>query len=159
MAENLLWIAAQYSARTRILVWGHDSHVERGVETMGAFLARHFGSDYLVLSTAFYSGSYLADQPQGFRSYRAAPAPPGSVEAMLHRLNDAPMLLDLVRPRNDPMAAWLWQPREVRRVGTRAAEPGFVVTKLREAVDGILFVDSSTPAWTLEPPLAGRGRE
>ena len=164
MADNVRWIASRYPSRARIVVWAHDSHVMRTPKGMGDFLGRFFTADYTAVATVFYSGSYLAAEPQGFRAYQAVRAPPGTVEDILHRVgHGSSVLLDLVKAQRDPGASWLWEPRGIRQVGLRAAEPGFVDVRLRGAFDGILFVDSSTPAHSLErsglpPPQSRRPR-
>jgi len=144
MADNVGWILDKRSRGKRILVWAHDSHVNRGEaavpthnyfqgQAMGAHLARRYGDDYVAFGLFTYRGqcrgtlSYSNFKQIEFDIYTG---PTGSLDEGLHRVAQAiqsPLLMLDLRPARNPSEAfrWLTQQRPVRYVGYVAEDYGF----------------------------------
>ncbi len=160
MAANLDWVLRTLTPDARAVVWAHDVHVSHGGDPtlsfnggaqMGAYL-RRYGHDYRALTLLTYDGAYTATRSFSDHSMIAAeafPAPSGSIEAALHKL-DRPepsvgWVVDLRPARTDARAAWLQRPRPIRHVGYAAYDYGFEFTAvLPLEFDGVVFIDHSS---------------
>jgi erythromycin esterase-like protein len=118
---------------------------------MGTFI-RAMGYEYRALTLLTFDGAYSSTR--SFSDHRmieaeAFPAPPGSVEAALHRLRrldqSVGWIVDLRQARADRGAEWLWRARPIRHIGYAAYDYGFEFTAvLPLEFDGIVFVDHTT---------------
>ena len=157
MAANLDWVLRTLHPTARVVVWAHDVHVSRGGDRqrsfnggaqMGAVLAHTYGHDYRAFSPLTRRGTYSATR--SLSDYRmidaeAFPAPAGSVEAMLGAIARPPesrgVIVDLRVREDDPLGAWLWQPRPLRHIGYAAYDYGFeMLGVLPLEFDGVIFI-------------------
>ena len=72
LAQNVLWVKENYNSR--VAVWAHNSHVQNnpsmygeGAESMGYHLKKSLKEKYLIISTGFTNGKFIAvmDGPDG----------------------------------------------------------------------------------------------
>jgi erythromycin esterase len=166
MADNIGWILAQQPPGTRMVVWGHNAHVnygkERGVYTpMGEYLRRKLGSGYMSIGFLFDQGAFQAMRVggqglMGLHEFSVGPSPIDSLAAAFHRTGLALGLLDLRRcPRSGPVGAWLASPHAVREAGAFfLGEPQMwtIPVAMTERFDGLLYVDRTTRS---RPALTG----
>jgi erythromycin esterase len=160
MAANLDWALQTLAPDARAVVWAHDVHVSHGGDAalsfnggaqMGAYL-RGYGYDYRALTLLTYDGTYSATR--SFTDHRmieaeAFPAPPGSIEEVLHRLArpepSVGWIVDLRPARTDNRGDWLRRPRPIRHIGYAAYDYGFDFTAvLSLEFDGVVFIDRTT---------------
>ncbi|MEO8480493.1 MAG: erythromycin esterase family protein [Gemmatimonadota bacterium] len=161
MAANLDWALATLAPGARAIVWAHDVHVSKGGDAlrsfnggsqMGAYLARSHADGYRAFSLLTHDGSYRATR--SFTDYAqisaaAYPAPPGSVEDALHRLERPAgtlgWVLDLRPARSDSAAGWLRQLHPIRSIGYSTFDYGFELSaEMPREFDGVVFIDSTT---------------
>jgi erythromycin esterase len=88
MAENIEWILEREGAGSRIAVWAHNGHVATSsgnyMEWMGSHLRRMYGPQLVVFGFAFNQGEFQAiELEKGLRVFHVAPAPEGSLDAVL----------------------------------------------------------------------------
>jgi erythromycin esterase len=160
MAANLDWALRTLTPGARAVVWAHDVHVSHGGDPalsfnggaqMGAYV-RRYGYGYRALTLLTYDGTYTATRSFSDHSMieaEAFPAPPGSIEAVLHKLErPAPSVgwvVDLRPARTDDRGAWLRRPRPIRHIGYAAYDYGFEFTAvLPLEFDGVVFIDRSS---------------
>lgn len=159
MAENVEWILDRRGPDTKMIVWAHDSHINRGEadvpthnyfsgQSMGAHLADKFGDDYRAFGLFTYQGSCrgtisYSDFTQV--EFELFTSPVGSLDEGLHQLamlKKSPLLLMNLGPLKNK--GWLNIQRPVRYVGYVAEDYGFggryVIPK---QFDGLFFVDKT----------------
>lgn len=166
MAENIDWILGQYPKETRILVWAHDTHVNRGEavepahnyylgQGMGAILARKYGDNYRSCGLFTYAGTCLGTI--SYQDFTRIPftlytSPAGSLEEGCHRVAEiqqqSNLILNLRAIKGKEVElAWLYQRRPVRYVGYVAEDYGFGGRYvIPQQFDGIIFIDRTTAA-------------
>jgi erythromycin esterase len=166
MADNVGWILGQQPPGTRMVLWGHNAHVNYGKERggytpMGEFLRRKLGSGYLSIGFLFDQGAFQAMRVggrdlMGLHEISVGPSPIDSLAAVFHRTGLALGLLDLRScPRSGAVGAWLTSPHAVREAGAFfPGEPQMwtVPTAVTERFDGLVYVDRTTRS---RPVLAG----
>ena len=65
MAENIKWIAEELYPNKKIVLWGHNAHIQSGpfnslkTKWMGQFLEEAYGEDYFSIGLFAYKGSYF----------------------------------------------------------------------------------------------------
>jgi erythromycin esterase len=155
MAENVKWILDQ-SPKAKIVLWAHNGHVStggyRGYDPMGATLRRMYGDRMVVFGFAFNQGSFQAIQPgKGLMDHTVAPAPSGSLDAMLASTGIPNLALDIRQaPKTGPVAEWLSQPHKTRTIGAIYSEDtaaGYMADlPVQKSFDCLLFVEKTTAA-------------
>ena len=158
MAENVRWILNHEGPGAKIVLWAHNYHVSARVTdkpvTMGEHLRQTFGRNMRVFGFAFNQGSFQAiEMPlpsaRGLRDFVAAPAPEGTLDAMLASTGLRLAAIDLAAPDRD-VAAWLNQPRSTRSFGGNYSEqfPGAVFgsSVVPQLYDVLFFVERTTAA-------------
>ncbi len=150
MAENIAWILEE-NPDAKVVLWAHNAHVgesSRGYPSMGRSLAERYGEDYLSLGFTFYEGEYTAREREtgAVRTHAAGPASAESVGGTFHALGLPLFALDLRGAEQDPAAAWLTRPQDVRMMGAVAVddEQAFSRSVLLEDYDVVVFVDRMT---------------
>ena len=156
MAENAAWVLGTSGPGARMVLWAHNGHVSRDAESalgasMGSHLARRFGKDYVSFGFAFDAGSFQAIGNGTLRNFTVAPAPPGSIDAMLASTGIPLFALDLRGlPPESAAGRWLATRRMARSVGAlydeSAADKFFVRQALPRNYDVLLFVAKTTAA-------------
>ncbi len=166
MAANLQWILATEGRGTRVVLWAHNGHVQKGklgsFTTMGMHLARALRKNYMAFGFAFNQGSFQAIGRTGARSgglgeHTVGPAPPGNVGAVFARTKLPLFALDLRRrPRSGPVKAWFEIPHMMRSLGAvfSSDRASMRVVKLTELFDVMLFVDKTTRARPVKAPAS-----
>lgn len=154
-AANLRWLIEKRYPGRKAVVWAHNVHVmyahyssdfsdihlaprPRDMKPTGAFLREWLGDQvYTIGITAFDGAEGFAT---GGPTRAIAPAPPGSIEALLHAFGNQYDFLDL-RHGGSRIRS--------RGSGIVARIPKFDVirtTDLARIYDGILFIDHMLPA-------------
>jgi erythromycin esterase-like protein len=159
MADNIKWILDNNSD-AKIVLWAHNGHVATGsnygYEPMGASLRKMFGKQLVVFGFAFNQGSFQAvEMPfpskRGLRAFSLAPAPEGSLDAMLASVGLRIAAIDLRGlPQQGSAAKWFSEPRATRSIGAGYGEE-FAANFLDKQVapknyDALLFVEKTTAA-------------
>ncbi|MGK5640963.1 erythromycin esterase family protein [Streptomyces sp. URMC 126] len=154
LADTLLEFLDRSGPGTRVVLVGHNAHIQRSanaadgalaVTTMGNLLSRALGADYVAVALTGNGGETVEnvpdrDHPAGMRWGRAAvpEAVPDSVEALFTGLGGRPALV-ATRPLR-AYARWHGLPEPVR---TRL-DTAFIEVPALEAFDGIVCVPDTT---------------
>jgi erythromycin esterase len=147
MAENVQWALHNEGEKGRLLVFAHNGHVMAAKDDgrrmanvpekpplMGLPLRRAYGNGlYIVCVVAATTSEGLL---------RAKPLETGSIERTLAGVNLPLLFLD-VRTARQNMDAFAWR-STIRSVGANVSAQGLIT--LETAVDGIVFVNTLTPA-------------
>lgn len=153
MADNLLWLARERYPDRRLVVWGHNGHVmnahyvadwstlshrpvEEGMKPMGAYVSEEMGEGVYTIAFTAHSGE--ARMTTAAQARTIAPAPPGSLEDLLHGLGHEHVFLDF---RALPADHWLRRPSTM---AIREYMPERMDDWTR-VVDGVFFVDRMEP--------------
>ncbi len=150
MAENVAWILEE-NPGAKIVLWAHNAHVGESKRhlSMGRVLAERYGEGYLSLGFTFYEGEYTAREREtsALGTHTAGSAPAESVGGTFHTLGLPLFALDLRTATQDPAAAWLTEPQDLRMMGAFAVadEQAFSSpTVLTDDYDVVVFVDRMT---------------
>jgi erythromycin esterase-like protein len=158
MADNVKWILDN-NPKAKIVLWAHNAHVstanQDGYEWMGATLRKMFGEQMVVFGFAFNEGSFRAiEMPStkgGLRNFTVAPAPEGSLDAMLAAAGLSIAAIDLRKlPKQGEVAKWFSEPRVMRSLGAVYSEQSaadYLQPQLAQKnYDALLFVEKTTAA-------------
>jgi erythromycin esterase len=151
MAENASWLLEHAPAGTRMLLSAHNDHIARSAGSMGDWLSKRFGPDYLIVGCTFHHGRYNAyplfvSRSGGPEPQRAAVPPVGSIENELHQTGSPALILDLRQAKNEAGAAWLTRPLNLRSVGWKAQFIEFSPRVLSNEFDALIFFDEASPS-------------
>ena len=153
MAENLMWALQREGPDGRIVVWAHNTHLQKSpmlwrrgsMTTLGEYAESMLGADYLSIGFTYSQGT-----PSGWVSYQteiSKPSPPGSLDEGLGMVGLPLFLLDLRdAPREGPVHEWLNQEREQRG----SALPPHQVNPAK-AWDVLFHIDRISPARVYKP--------
>lgn len=156
MGENLAWLANEYYAGQKIIVWAATSHCLRDPQaisfsmdgkasiykdyiTMGQTAFAHLGNDlYTIAFTAFSGkiGFANRDVPQT----EISPAPEGSLPALLHQDGRPILFLDFRTDTATP-GHWLQQEYSDRPLGH-----SIMKTAWARQYDAVIFTDLLEPS-------------
>jgi erythromycin esterase len=146
-AENLLWLAEDYFAGKKVLVWAHNLHISAcgpaGTEepgtrlSMGTLVKQRLGDQAYALGVVGYQGqwAWLDNPPIAY-----AAAPPDSLEEAWGQAGMEKAFVDLRGCRGD--GHWLMQPRS-GYLDQQAAEQ--VMVRWPLVYDGVVFFREMTP--------------
>lgn len=167
MAENVRWVLEREGEAAKVVLWGHNVHMADAIAAhrpdssswAGRHLRRMYGDDMVVVGILFGRGGFRAieAEPSGeLRDFSVGPAPQGTVEAMLASAGLDVAAIDLRGlPPTGAVAEWFGMARPTRNswggYSETASDDYFLDYLLPEAFDVLLFVDSTTPARTLNP--------
>jgi erythromycin esterase len=150
MADNVDWILAQAPPETKIVLWAHNGHVNRGgarYRSMGTALAERHGDDMVVFGFAFHDGEYSAVGDQGLGTYTTSPSEPGSVEWAMHLTGLPRLVLDLrLAEEGSEVSGWLTRSLDFRSIGAMAMEYAFYPTVITEQFDALVYFDMTNPS-------------
>lgn len=152
MAENFLWIKETNPA-SKSVIWAHNGHIQKTSQTMGEYLSKKLGEDYVNIGFTFYDGSYTAYGDQGLTSYTAEQAYPGTLEYALNQLDEPIFILDLKKMKADAPAELtaLTGSIEMRGVGAIGGlENEFFEFNVIDDFDYLIFIKTSTPSKLFE---------
>ena len=166
MAENVAW-AAERDRGEGVVVWAHNSHVQRGTfddgqdwtdeEAMGEHLRRGFGDRYVPLGFDFGRGSFRAlggegSDVDGVGTFTAKGPIDGSATEPFDAMAVSPSFLELASASDDAnLEPWFARPQAIRRIGSvyspsAPSEERYQRTILPESFDGVVYVRESTPS-------------
>lgn len=166
LAENVRWILDREETGGRVFLWSHNSRVSvetlQDGERMGRQLQRFFGSDLVVIGVMLNQGSFLArTSGREVVEVEIGPAPEGTVESSLAKVEHPMMLLDL-RRSTDAVDRWLMSERLMRETGFRFSDPNSMTRPriLGRRFDALVWVETTsasslTPAWVRSSAAKG----
>jgi erythromycin esterase len=151
MAANIEWILRQSPPGSKMMLWAHNGHIQRGDLWMGGYLAANHGRDYLPIAQTLHDGQYNARLDNGLTVVApvalndADPSEPGSVEYAMLATGTPRLILDLRKASpSDPASVWLLGGLQMRSIGASAAPStgSFSVRwDLTKAFDALIFFD------------------
>ncbi|MCK7622416.1 erythromycin esterase family protein [Streptomyces sp. RS10V-4] len=160
LADTLLEFLQRSGSGTRVVLVGHNAHIQRSanqadgplaVTTMGNLLARALGTDYVPIALTGNGGETVEnvpdpDHPLGMRWGRAATpeAAPDSVEGLFAGVPDAPALVGARALRAHARRHGLPEPARTR------LDTAFIEVPALEAFDGIICVPDTTVSADLD---------
>jgi erythromycin esterase len=148
MAENVKWIR-EHNPRAKIILWAHDGHIQKDSGSMGYYLNRLYGPNYVAIGFSFYDGTYTATGKQGLTAYTATVPDSGTIEYNFHKLGIPLWLLDIRKSKlTDPVSEWLHQPVPFRVIGAME-ENYFPPRTLSKSFDALIYVDHSNASHLL----------
>ncbi len=162
MADNVTWIIDVYKPGAKALLWAHDVHISRGEhankdmniyygKSMGAHLARKYGTAYKSLGIFTYQGEYSCYVSYTNFKVTDCPlyiSPRGSLDEALHQVilakKTPALLLDLRKART---LDWLTKLTPVRFANHVNIEYGYATRhSIPYQFDGIFFIDKTSSA-------------
>ncbi|MEV0374847.1 erythromycin esterase family protein [Streptomyces sp. NPDC050636] len=154
LADTLLEFLKRSGPGTRVVLVGHNAHIQRSanqadgslaVTPMGNLLSRALGADYVPIALTGNGGETVEnvpdrDHPLGMRWGRATTpeAAPDSVEALFTGVPDEPALVDARALREYARRHGLPEPVRTR------LDTAFIEIPALEAFDGIICVPGTT---------------
>lgn len=145
MARNVQWILDHSPPKTKIILWAHNGHVGRSMESMGSYLDEWYGKDMVVIGFAAYAGRYTAWTKDGLASNHKLKRPPaGSLEYALHEVGSPRLILDLSKASGkSASSSWLTKSMQFRAIGAMAQDEQFFRTTVSQAFDVIIYFDKT----------------
>ncbi len=165
MADNLVWLANDYFAGKKIIIWAASMHNSRrvepiewvganesykGIHPMGDYAFDALGKDMYSIMFLAYSGRI--GRPWSGAGPLAAP-PTDSLDDLLHRTAKPYLFLDL---KSQPEDSWLRQPLIARPLGYANMKHIWPTS-----FDGVVFTDRMYPSTRIgvepedaRPPVA-----
>ncbi|WP_372404217.1 erythromycin esterase family protein [Streptomyces luteireticuli] len=154
LADTLLELLERSGPGTRVVLVGHNAHIQRsanradgplGLTTMGHLLSRALGTDYVPVALTGNGGETVEnvpdpEHPLGMRWGRAATpeASPDSVEALFAGVPGEPALVDTRALRAYARRHGLPEPVRTR------LDTAFIEVPVLEAFDGVVCVPDTT---------------
>jgi erythromycin esterase len=146
----------------RASLWAHAAHIAReidgGMETMGLYLGRHFGSDYYPIGFFSYAGAaraWDASGEIGVIPYRLAPTPPYYMEsAIMEATGHASIAWVAMKTMPAALHRWLESPRYSREFGAiyTGEEDARTLRLFPVAFDALVVLKHGSPS---TPTLTG----
>jgi len=151
MAENLLWIKSQNQG-SKIVVWGHNGHIQRTMNGMGNYLADSLKNKYLAVGFAFGRGTYTATGKNGLTTYQAQGPYNGTFEKFFGSIDVPMFIIDLrsVKEEKPMHAKWLLEKMDFRQVGSMKSKSEFYHTDISEDYDLIIYINNSSGSKLLD---------
>ncbi len=129
MFNTLQNILAWTGAKTKAIVWAHNSHIgdarftdmgmERGELNIGQLCKQTYGRDAALIGFGMHTGTVAAasewDAPMEIKTVR--PSRPGSYEALCHDVGTERFLLDFRAGQHDDLRRAMADPRLERYIG------------------------------------------
>lgn len=158
MAENIAWLLEQSEPESKLILWGHNTLLSYGDNTLGYYLRQQFGEQMVNVGFSFYQGDFNArpgpDMPPTPLTFGVPD--PSSFEHIAHQTGWPRFYVDL-RAVADPVGQmWLNQAIPfygVIGMGYDVTRPLPTINDIQPAAfDIIIHIDSTTPT-TLLPLL------
>jgi erythromycin esterase len=161
MADNVSWLLEQAGPDAKMVVSGHNIHMNYREDWQGEFMREEFGDDLVSIGLTFGEGSFnaitrlLSGEFRGLEVQRSGPAPSSSYEYRFAATSLSAFALDL---KNADLVVgqsdWLATPFWLRNVGSvyEPEDPAFYFFRdipITELFDGILYVDTTTESLLL----------
>lgn len=157
MAENIRWIADQ-NPGAKIIVWAHNGHIGYLPEgsSMGSYLKKYFGTQYMNFGFAFDQGSFRAFDLERLRmtTFNVLSAPEGTWDEALAATNIPIFALDLRMAISAPeLVKWMDAKHRTRSLGAAYSEGQsanyWADTQLQDEFDAIFFIERTTASHPL----------
>jgi len=149
MARNIQWIKENSPSGTKIIIWAHNDHVSKLVESMGSYLWRWYGQQYLAVGATFFGGSYAAYGSQNY--YTAEPAYLGTYEYYFSKAKPKQYMINLRELKQQKHSNWVKQSLDFRNLGAESQTNQFRPINVFESFDVLIYLDKSTHAIYLAP--------
>jgi erythromycin esterase len=163
MAHNLRWLIEEQFRGRKVIVWAHNAHLmnahfsadwqsvhqrarQGGMTPYGAIIAKWLGDAVYTIALTTYEGT--DGWATTSKTTAIAPAPVGSIEERLHRLEIPVVFLDL-RSARRASGHPLHSPISMRVSGygqPTAQNGNDTLPDLTRAFDAILYIDRMSPA-------------
>lgn len=152
MADNLEFLWRELYPVKKIIVWGHNFHLQHDnaaipplpdvfpgarVRSMGHWVAQRRRRELYTIGVFMRQGRAANNARQIFEM---TPVKPGSLEAILSQARRKYLFLDLSRPTQNPATEWMFKPATAKYNGTHD-----MTMILREQYDGIIFIHTASP--------------
>ena len=159
-AEIMRWLADEYYAGRKIIVWAHNGHIMNayyrsdwtalslepqpgGMKPVGVFLDEQLGEEVYTIGFTAFEGSQRQQGGTGELPVNAAPE--GSLEHDLHALGEPHLFVDFRRLDVHP-DHWLRQPSRMAIRGYKSEE----LPDWTRVVDAMFYIDVMTPSHWIE---------
>ncbi|MGE8556255.1 MAG: erythromycin esterase family protein [Chryseobacterium jejuense] len=151
MAENVLWIK-NHNQDSKIILWAHNTHVNKAPIRMGKYLSDQLGKDYTTIGFAFHSGQYTAVGENGLTAYNAQEPYIGTYEYFLNSINEPYFILDIkkIKEDNNDKLKWLIEGLDLRFTGSKNHPDEFMHKNISEHFDYLIFINKSTASVLLK---------
>jgi erythromycin esterase len=156
MADNVKWILAREGPGAKAVLWAHNGHITTncGSPRMGCFLRRALGSDIVTFALLTNTGSFNAVDTDNLLSgaypFKLQPLNESTAwEETFSRAGLRIAAIDLrAVPADSPEGSWVAQPHLTHIADEEYSRKGrgAYLLDARHNFDGILFVDTTTPA-------------
>lgn len=158
MAANVPWIRLHRGKTGRVVVWGHQEHAGKtespwvpGGKSLGWYLSRQLGSDYVVIGTLTRKGSLrLWEQIPGSTSFVSLvrDIPPPVAGSHEERLSEGPGSMMLI-PLRGRIPEWLEKKGPYFTMGQT---PGHdrLTDSLPAKMDAVIYIETTTPTRPLQ---------
>ena len=160
MAENLKRFVDAEPPGTRFVVWAHNAHInasESFGRGFGNHLRRFYGNEYYAVGFSFNQGGFQAygatpaEPKTMLRGYTTHPAVEGSVDWCLAQTKVKNFFVDLrSAAKTETVSEWLTTPQRMRLIGSgyssEREQNYFLPIALKQAFDGLIFIDTTTRA-------------
>lgn len=147
MADNLLWIINK-NPESKIIVWAHNYHVKKADRTMGYYLEKSLGTNYVSVGFAFFEGRYTAEGENGLTTCKAEKTIINSYEHFFNSINESIFFIDLrnVKKQNSKYKKTLLKSLKFRDIGAVKPINEFVKINLVKNYDIIIYIKKTTPS-------------
>ena len=152
MAANTRWLREHRSRSGRIAVWAHQEHVGHAPsvwtttrDTMGMYLERDLGAEYVVIGTLTGSGTFLQwTRPSGtlLGEGVVSQVPALGAGYLESTLRLGPSTRFLLSLRNAP--PWLTATTTHFTAGTKHIEDETARGSLPDKLDAVIYIESTT---------------
>lgn len=131
----------------KVIISGHNAHVNKTFNKMGGHLSQKYGNKYVAIGFAFHQGEYSSGGPVGITSYKAQNSYQGSFEYIFDLVGSDNFILDLrkikLHHNNDPNASWLFKTLDFRDIGSYKSNSEFSKYSLVDQFDILIFIKKS----------------
>lgn len=160
MANNLLSFMNDESTDTKVVVWAHNAHVSKEVQTgeqatfkpLGSYLQDAFGTGYFSVGFAFSKGAFQAiasvdDKPSALKEFQVSDAEVGTFDWHCAQTKEGRFILPTRHISQGPLKSYIEAPLSMRSYGAWV-EPRFLASysrryPLSDAFDAIVFIDDT----------------
>lgn len=150
MALNIQWIKEEMFPNKKVVVWGHDEHVQKKDSRMGGFLQKFYGSKYANFGFLLKTGKYTAIDPETrhLSSLNKLKITPNtSIEYVLSKLKDSLFIFDnnLAHQNKFLQESFYKRYGSKRSIGALAVDNQFynVANNIGRRYDFLVYIEQS----------------
>lgn len=148
MAKNVNYII-QHEGLNGTILWAHNGHIKRTGGSMGEYLLKEYGEDYLSIGFAYHDGFYNTKKDSKIQEVKSQTSFQGTYEYYLKSANSPMFFINLKEIQRNTKNIWLFESLEFRIAGATYQADEFFSTDLVKDFDAIIFISSSTPSHLL----------